>query len=144
MTEPPVIQMNLNTRLLPDALPIAAAPGATRTGRMVTVDRSGDFLFAALHRTGFANQPTSVAIGDGLELTDVWVTAPVRCAPPANKPTVQERDTCRPYLEREIAIIEPRVFVTLGAFGYQVLCGSLGLSRRPKFGHGVEIGRAHV
>ncbi|HEY9557895.1 MAG TPA: uracil-DNA glycosylase [Acidimicrobiales bacterium] len=115
-----------------------AAHGANRTGRMFTGDRSGDFLFAALHRTGFANQPTSVAIGDGLELTDVWVTAPVRCAPPANKPTVQERDTCRPYLEREIAIIEPRVFVTLGAFGYQVLCGSLGLSRRPKFGHGVE------
>ena len=115
-----------------------AAHGANRTGRMFTGDRSGDFLFAALHRTGFANQPTSVAIGDGLELDGVWVTAPVKCAPPANKPTGVERDTCRPYLEREVALVAPRVFITLGAFGYQVLCGLLGVTRRPAFTHGVE------
>ena len=115
-----------------------AAHGANRTGRVFTGDRSGDFLFAALHRTGFANQPTSVARDDGLRLRDVWITAPVKCAPPANKPTIDERDTCRPFLEREIELISPRVFIALGAFGYQVLCGILGLSRRPRFAHGVE------
>jgi uracil-DNA glycosylase family 4 len=115
-----------------------AAHGANRTGRMFTGDRSGDFLYAALHRTGFANQPTSVAVGDGLRLDDVWISAPVKCAPPANKPTVEERDTCRPFLEREIAIVDPRVFVALGAFGYQVLCAFLGVRTRPPFGHGVD------
>ena len=116
-----------------------AAHGANRTGRMFTGDRSGDFLFAALHRTGFANQPTSERRGDGLVLTGAWITAPVRCAPPANKPTPIERDTCLPYMERELALLDPRVFVTLGAFGYQALCGILGVRPRPKFAHGVEV-----
>src|SRR5690606_22244932 len=104
-----------------------AAHGANRTGRMFTGDRSGDFLYAALHRTGFANQPTSTSVDDGLELTGAWITAPVRCAPPANKPTPEERDRCRPFLEREVALIDPRVFVVLGGFGYQVLCSLLGV-----------------
>jgi uracil-DNA glycosylase family 4 len=117
-----------------------AAHGANRTGRMFTGDRSGDFLYASLHRVGLANQPTSVARGDGLALDGVWITAPVRCAPPANKPTPDERDRCLPYLERELEILDPRVFVTLGAFGYQSLCGILGVpSPRPRFAHGVEV-----
>jgi uracil-DNA glycosylase family 4 len=116
-----------------------AAHGANRTGRMFTGDRSGDFLYAALHRTGFANQPESTSRGDGLKLRDTWITAPVRCAPPANKPTVEERDTCRPWLDRELALLDARVFVALGAFGYQVLCGILGVRRRPAFTHGVEV-----
>lgn len=117
-----------------------AAHGANRTGRMFTGDRSGDFLYAALWRTGFANQPTSVSRDDGLTLDGAWVTAPVRCAPPANKPTPDERDRCRPYLEREIALLDDlRVFVALGQFGYQVLCGILGVRSRPPFGHGVEV-----
>ncbi len=118
-----------------------AAHGANRTGRMFTGDRSGDFLYAALHRVGLANQPTSVDRDDGLALTDVWITAPVRCAPPANKPTPAERDTCLPYLERELDLIDPRVFLTLGAFGFQGLCTTLGVpSPRPRFAHGVEVG----
>ncbi|MGH9154182.1 MAG: uracil-DNA glycosylase, partial [Acidimicrobiales bacterium] len=94
-----------------------AAHGANRTGRMFTGDRSGDFLYAALWRTGFANQPTSVHRDDGLELHGAWITAPVRCAPPANKPTPAERDRCRPFLDRELALLsEVRVFVPLGQF----------------------------
>jgi uracil-DNA glycosylase len=116
-----------------------AAHGANRTGRTFTGDRSGEFLYAALWRTGFANQPTSVARDDGLVLDGAWITAPVRCAPPANKPTTAERDRCRPFLERELALLgDVRVFVALGLFGYQVLCGVLGLARRPPFAHGVE------
>jgi uracil-DNA glycosylase family 4 len=116
-----------------------AAHGANRTGRMFTGDRSGDFLYAALHRTGFANQPQSVSRDDGMRLTDAWITAPVRCAPPANKPTTVERDTCRPWLDRELALLQPRVFLALGAFGYQGLCGILGVRPRPAFRHGVEV-----
>jgi len=116
-----------------------AAHGANRTGRMFTGDRSGDFLYASLHRTGFANQPHSAARGDGLRLTGAWVTAPVRCAPPANRPTTVERDTCRPFLERELALLDARVFVPLGGFAYQVLCSILGVRPRPRFGHGVEV-----
>jgi uracil-DNA glycosylase family 4 len=126
-----------------------AAHGANRTGRMFTGDRSGEFLYAALHRTGFANRPTSVGRGDGLVLDGLWITAPVRCAPPANKPTPEERDRCRPWMERELALLpEVRVFVPLGQFGYQVLCGVLGVTPRPAFGHGAEVvlpdGRAVV
>ncbi len=117
-----------------------AAHGANRTGRMFTGDRSGDFLYAALHRTGFANQPESVGPGDGLELDGVWITSPVKCAPPANKPTPAERDECRPFLERELDLLaQARVFVPLGQFGYVALCRELGVRPRPKFGHGLEV-----
>jgi uracil-DNA glycosylase family 4 len=117
-----------------------AAHGANRTGRMFTGDRSGDFLYAALHRTGFANQPTSTARDDGLALRGIWITAPVRCAPPANKPTPDERDRCLPYMARELAVLDARVFVALGAFGFQGLCRILGVGApRPRFTHGVEV-----
>ncbi|MEM7341631.1 MAG: uracil-DNA glycosylase [Actinomycetota bacterium] len=116
-----------------------AAHGANRTGRMFTGDRSGDWLYAALHRAGLANQPTSVDIDDGLVLDGVIVTSPVKCAPPANKPTPAERDTCMPFLARELDVVDPSVFVVLGGFGYQALCHHLGISPRPKFGHGVEV-----
>jgi uracil-DNA glycosylase family 4 len=114
-----------------------AAHGANRTGRMFTGDRSGDFLYAALWRTGFANQPTSEWRDDGLKLRGAWITAPVRCAPPANKPTPDERDRCRPFLARELALLaEVRVFVPLGQFGHQVLCDLLEVRPRPRFAHG--------
>lgn len=117
-----------------------AAHGANRTGRMFTGDRSGDWLYRAMWRAGFANQPTSDHRDDGLVLTDAWVTAPVRCAPPANKPTTEERDTCRPFIERELALLErASVFVVLGSFGYQALATLLGVRPRPRFGHGVEV-----
>ena len=105
-----------------------AAHGGNRTGRVFTGDRSGDWLFAALHRAGLANQPTSVHVHDGLRLHDTYIAAAVRCAPPANKPTPQERETCRPYLEREIALLgRVRVFVVLGQFAYDVLARLLGV-----------------
>lgn len=117
-----------------------AAHGANRTGRMFTGDRSGDFLYAALHRTGFANQPESIGPGDGLELNDVWITSPVKCAPPANKPTPAERDECAAFLDRELTLLSnARVFVPLGQFGYQATCRFLGVKPRPKFGHGIEV-----
>jgi uracil-DNA glycosylase len=126
-----------------------AANGANRTGRMFTGDRSGDFLYAALWRTGFASQPTAVHRHDGLTLHGAWITAAVRCAPPANKPAPDERDRCRPFLERELALLPGlRVFLPLGQFGYQVLCRVLGIRHGPRFGHGVELaldgGRAIV
>jgi uracil-DNA glycosylase len=125
------------------------AHGANRTGRMFTGDRSGEFLYAALWRTGFADRPTSVARDDGLALSGAWITAPVRCVPPANAPTPDERDRCRPFLQRELALLaDLRVFLVLGQFGYQVLCGVLGVRPRPSFGHGAEValpdGRAIV
>jgi uracil-DNA glycosylase family 4 len=117
-----------------------AAHGANRTGRMFTGDRSGDFLYAALHRAGLANQPMSTSRDDGLELHGAYITAPVRCAPPANKPTIDERDRCRPFLQRELALLDDvRVIVVLGQFAYQVMAADLGLRRRPRFGHGVEV-----
>lgn len=116
-----------------------AAHGANRTGRMFTGDRSGDWLYRAMFRAGFANQPESVAIDDGLELSGAIVTSPVKCAPPANKPTTVERDACRPFLDREIAAVDPVVFIALGGFAYQALTSYFGIKPRPKFGHGVEV-----
>ena len=117
-----------------------AAHGGNRTGRVFTGDRSGDWLFAALHRAGYANQPESTSVDDGLELRDAYVAAAVRCAPPANKPTPDERDACLPYLEREISLLpQVRVFVVLGQFGFDALCRVLGVRPRPRFGHGVEV-----
>ncbi len=124
-----------------------AAHGANRTGRMFTGDRSGDVLFAALHRAGLASQPLSVSADDGLVLTGVRITAPVHCAPPQNKPTPQERDTCSPYLARELELLGPtvRVALVLGGFGWQALLGVLdragfSLPRPlPRFGHGAEV-----
>ena len=116
-----------------------AAHGGNRTGRVFTGDRSGDWLFAALSRAGFANQPTSVAASDGLELVDAYVLAAVRCAPPGNRPTIEERDCCAPYIRRELELLgELRVLVALGSFAFQVLSRELGLRPRPVFGHGVE------
>jgi uracil-DNA glycosylase family 4 len=118
-----------------------AAHGGNRTGRVFTGDRSGDWLFGALHRAGYANQPTSVSADDGLELQDAYVTAAVRCAPPANRPTTEERDRCLPFLGREIRLLPRlRVVVALGGFAYDVLAKVVALPRpRPKFGHGVEV-----
>jgi len=123
-----------------------AAHGANRTGRVFTGDRSGDFLFAALHRTGFANQPVSLHAGDGLELREAWITAAVRCAPPANKPTPLERDTCLPYARRELELLPGvDVIVCLGAFAWDAalrLLAARGVAvprPRPRFGHAVEL-----
>ena len=117
-----------------------AAHGANRTGRMFTGDRSGDFLYAALHRTGFANQPQSLSLDDGLVLDGVWITSPVKCAPPANRPTTVERDACRGFLDEELSLLgDAQAFVVLGGFAYQVLSGLLGIEKRPKFGHGIEV-----
>ncbi|MPZ89410.1 MAG: uracil-DNA glycosylase [Nitriliruptorales bacterium] len=117
-----------------------AAHGANRTGRMFTGDRSGQFLYAALHRTGFANQPTSLHRSDGLCLRDCWVTAAVRCAPPANKPTPAERDRCAPFLDTELALLPVRVILALGAFAWDAAVRALGPVRpKPRFGHAAEI-----
>lgn len=117
-----------------------AAHGANRTGRIFTGDRSGDWLYRSMHRAGLANQPTSVSADDGLELRGAWVTAAVKCAPPANKPTTEERDTCRAFFVRELALLaDVRVVVCLGAFGYEAACRELGVRPRPRFGHGVEV-----
>ena len=117
-----------------------AAHGANRTGRVFTGDRSGDWLFRAMHRAGLANQPQSVALHDGLALTDAWVSAAVKCAPPGNKPLPEERDSCAPFLEREFAALTNMgVVVCLGQFGYQAACSHFGVRPRPKFGHGVEV-----
>jgi uracil-DNA glycosylase len=116
-----------------------AAHGANRTGRMFTGDRSGDWLYAALHRAGFANQPTATHVGDGLALTDVWVTSPVKCAPPANKPTAEERHTCAPYLEAELDLLPIEVIVALGGLAWTATLSHLGWEgTKPRFGHGTE------
>ena len=116
-----------------------AAHGANRTGRMFTGDRSGDWLYASLHRTGYANQPDSTHRGDGLELTGAYITAPVRCAPPDNKPTTDERDRCAPYLDAELELLPWRVAVALGGFGWDAVLRSRGWhGRKPRFGHAAE------
>ena len=122
-----------------------AAHGGNRTGRVFTGDRSGDWLFAALHRAGFANQPTSTHIGDGLALADVWITAAVKCAPPDNKPLPDERDACFPFAVAELAALPNlRAIVCLGKFAWD---GALRLLRQaghalpaplPRFGHGAQ------
>lgn len=123
-----------------------AAHGANRTGRMFTGDRSGEWLYRALYDSGYANQPASVSSNDGMVLTNAWVTAPVRCAPPANKPTVVERDNCAGWLEAELDLLATttRVYLCLGQYGYHALwrylANRIDLPRpRPKFGHGVEV-----
>ncbi|MCG5216858.1 uracil-DNA glycosylase [Streptosporangium sp. KLBMP 9127] len=124
-----------------------AAHGGNRTGRVFTGDRSGDWLFASLHRTGFAALPTSTHAGDGQRLIGARVLAAVRCAPPANKPTPEERATCLPWLAREVDLVAPgvRVVVALGGFAWQALWPALrqagyDLPRsRPPFGHGAEV-----
>ncbi len=121
-----------------------AAHGGNRTGRVFTGDRSGDFLWSALYATGFANQPVGRSRDDGLELTGAYVAAVVRCAPPLNRPTVRERDTCLPYLVRELALLsDVRVVVALGAFGWDGALRALAacgheVRPRPRFGHGAE------
>lgn len=124
-----------------------SAHGANRTGRLFTGDPSGDVLFKALHRVGVASRPTSTHIGDGLELRGTRMVSPVRCAPPANKPTPEERETCRSWLASELALLKPtlKAVVVLGAFGWQALLPVLAEAGwpvpapRPKFGHGVEV-----
>ncbi len=127
-----------------------AAHGGNRTGRVFTGDRSGDFLFAALHRAGLASQPTSTRPGDGLELRGVYVTAAVRCAPPANTPSPAERDRCAPFLARELALLgNARVIVALGAFGWAAALRAIEATHGrlarplPRFGHAAEgaVGR---
>jgi uracil-DNA glycosylase family 4 len=126
-----------------------AAHGGNRTGRVFTGDRSGDWLFAALYRAGFASQPTSRHRGDGLRLKDCYISACVRCAPPANRPTIQERDTCLTYLAAELPLLKKaRVLVCLGAFAWDGVLRTLralghSASPRPIFGHGAEaqVGR---
>jgi len=124
-----------------------AAHGGNRTGRVFTGDRSGDFLFAALHRAGLANQATSTAVGDGLELRDAYIAAAVRCAPPANRPAPEERDRCAPFLHREIGLLgNARVMVALGAFGWDAALRAIDATEGPlarpwpRFGHAVEAG----
>jgi uracil-DNA glycosylase len=121
-----------------------AAHGGNRTGRIFTGDRSGDFLFGSLHRAGLSNQPTSVSRDDGLRLIRAYLSAVNRCAPPANKPTPAERDTCLPFLAREIAALESlRVLVALGAFAWDGALRALSAlghptRSRPRFGHAAE------
>lgn len=123
-----------------------AAHGANRTGRVFTGDRSGDFLYRMLHRTGFANQPTSLHRDDGLRLKNVFVTATIRCAPPANKPLPGETMNCRPYLERELELLQPRAVLALGKIawdGYLDILKARGLIRSRAayhFAHGAEAG----
>jgi uracil-DNA glycosylase len=124
-----------------------AAHGGNRTGRIFTGDRSGDFLFASMHRLGLANQALSVSRDDGLTLRGAYVVAAVRCAPPANKPTPEERENCSPWLEQEVSLLPAvRVVVCLGAFAWEsalrlraMLDGDPIPRPRPKFGHGAEL-----
>jgi uracil-DNA glycosylase family 4 len=116
-----------------------AAHGANRTGRFFTGDRSGDFLFGGLHRTGFSDKAVSRTIDDDVRLDGLWITAAVRCAPPQNKPTPAERDTCLPYAARELALLQAEVLVCLGAFAWGAALRLLDVRPKPKFGHGAEV-----
>jgi uracil-DNA glycosylase len=116
-----------------------AAHGGNRTGRIFTGDRSGDWLFASMHRTGFANQAESWARDDGLRLSGAFVAAAVRCAPPANRPLPAERDECLPYAAEELELLRPRVIVCLGGFAWDAACRLLGVRPRPPFGHAAEF-----
>ncbi len=116
-----------------------AAHGANRTGRFFTGDRSGDFLFSALHRVGLANRPLSRHREDGLSLEGLWISAAVRCAPPHNKPTPEERDACLPYAARELDLLDTRVVVCLGAFAWNAALRILEFRPKPKFAHGAEV-----
>jgi uracil-DNA glycosylase len=115
-----------------------AAHGGNRTGRVFTGDRSGDWLFASLHRTGFANQPSSRRRDDGLRLDGAFIAAAVRCAPPANRPLPSERDNCLPYAAQELELIQPAVIVCLGNYAWEAACRLLEVRPRPRFGHGAE------
>ncbi len=115
-----------------------AAHGANRTGRFFTGDRSGDFLFAALHRAGFASKPVSRSRDDGLALDNAWISAAVRCAPPQNRPTPVERDTCLPYAARELELLDAKVVVCLGAFAWDAALRLYRVRPKPKFAHGAE------
>ncbi len=122
-----------------------AAHGANRTGRMFTGDRSGDFLYAALHRAGLASQPTSRARDDGLALEGAFVTAACRCAPPENRPSPEELSRCAPFLEAELALLGPPVLIALGAVAWDAALGALARAGhaiprpRPRFGHAAEL-----
>ncbi len=121
-----------------------AAHGGNRTGRVFTGDRSGDFLYDALYRAGFANQPTSTSLADGLELKNAYIAAVVRCAPPANKPLPSELANCRPYFERELEILRPRAILALGSIAMRAYLGMLKRTgkietlARFRFGHGAS------
>jgi uracil-DNA glycosylase family 4 len=116
------------------------AHGANRTGRIFTGDRSGDFLYAGLHRAGFANQPTSRTRDDGLALSDCFITCPVRCVPPDNKPSPEELRSCRPWLRDELALLNPRVFLALGHVGWGACLDFLEWPKPlPKFSHGALV-----
>jgi uracil-DNA glycosylase family 4 len=115
-----------------------AAHGANRTGRYFTGDRSGDFLFTALHRAGFASSPASRRKDDGMRLSGLWISAAVRCAPPQNRPTPAERDACLPYAARELELLDAKVIVCLGAFAWDAALRLFGVRPKPKFSHGAE------
>ncbi len=121
-----------------------AAHGANRTGRVFTGDRSGDWLYRALYKAGLANQPQATSSNDGLVLHNAWVTVAVRCAPPDNKPTPNERDACQPFLVEELGLLPARVIVCLGAFALDSVLAALATighrrTPKPKFAHGLEV-----
>ena len=116
------------------------AHGANRTGRMFTGDESGRWLYRALWKAGWASQAESVGRKDGLKLHGVWITSPVKCAPPTNRPTPQERDRCAGFFHRELDLLaEARVYLALGGFGFDSVARHFGLKPKPRFGHGVEV-----
>jgi uracil-DNA glycosylase len=116
-----------------------AAHGANRTGRVFTGDRSGDFLFAALHRAGLANRPVSRHREDGLRLSGVWISAAVRCAPPQNRPAPAEREACLPYAARELELLDAGVVICLGAFAWDAALRVYGVRPKPRFAHAAEV-----